>query len=235
MHLDPLWELWKQLRLWLGPTPCVYVPTKPTAAKARPVSAAGALICLDVLQALNLQSCQRGCKSVVHTAIRRDFSCSFIVARPLGLSCVFSPTSACGLPTHLCLLLRLPPGHVSLPRREGAKVATRARKSTQAGAPPSACGGRGWCMGKGCSGSPTLHAPLSHGAAFLWRPRFLPRTFLVEELLTPIPSGCLFAANSSPLPGSALQTPRSSPQPPSAPADTRLRLGSSGLWHAPSV
>ena len=43
------------------PNPCVYVPTKSTAAKTRPISAVGALtVCSDVLQALSLQSRSRG-------------------------------------------------------------------------------------------------------------------------------------------------------------------------------
>ena len=55
------------------PNPHVYVPTKPTAAKARPVPATGALVLLDVSQALNLGSCQWRCNSVVHT-VRGEIS-----------------------------------------------------------------------------------------------------------------------------------------------------------------
>ena len=84
------------------PNPHLYVPTKPTAAKARPVSAAVALFHLHVLQVLNLQSRQRGCKSVVPAATRRDFSSSSLDAWPLGLSCGFSPTSVCGPLTRVC-------------------------------------------------------------------------------------------------------------------------------------
>ena len=36
------------------PSSYIYMPTKLTAAKARPVSAAGALVLLDVSQVLNL-------------------------------------------------------------------------------------------------------------------------------------------------------------------------------------
>ena len=100
----PAVELWKQLRLaW--PNLCMYVPTKPTAAKARLVPPAGALVLSDVLQALNLGSHQRRCNSAVHAAVRRDFSSSSLVTRPLGFSCGFSPTSVCS--SHQSLLQRL--------------------------------------------------------------------------------------------------------------------------------
>ena len=92
------------------PNPCVYVPTKSTAAKVRPVLSAGAfIVCSDVLQVLSLQSRSQGCHSVVRAAARRDFSFSSLVAQPLGLSCGFSPTSSCGPPTGLCSQGRSPP------------------------------------------------------------------------------------------------------------------------------
>ena len=56
------------------PNPHVYIPTKPTAAKARPIPSIEALVRLDVLQVLNLRSCQQGYNSVVGAAMRRDFS-----------------------------------------------------------------------------------------------------------------------------------------------------------------
>ena len=47
-----------QILIW---TNChKYMPTKSTAAKARPISASGALICSDVSHALSLQSQQQG-------------------------------------------------------------------------------------------------------------------------------------------------------------------------------
>lgn len=60
--------------------PCGSMSTKSAAAKARPVSAAGALVCSSVLQALKLQSQSLGCKSKVHATLRRDFSFSSLVA-----------------------------------------------------------------------------------------------------------------------------------------------------------
>ena len=45
------------------PHPHAYMPTKPTAAKARPVPAKGALVLSDVLQVLNLGRFQRRCNS----------------------------------------------------------------------------------------------------------------------------------------------------------------------------
>ena len=81
----------------------VYMLTKPTVAKARPVSAAGVLAVLsDVPQVLNLGSHQWRCNSVVHAAVRRDFNSSSLATWLLSLSCFFSPISACGPPTTIC-------------------------------------------------------------------------------------------------------------------------------------
>ena len=53
MYLNLLWGLWRQLRLWPDTTH-VYMPTEPTVAKARPISAAGTLVVhSDVRQVLN--------------------------------------------------------------------------------------------------------------------------------------------------------------------------------------
>ena len=60
----------------------------------------------------------------------------------------------------------------------------------------------------------TLCVPLNNDTLLLWYLRLFPQTFLVVKLLTPVPSGCLFTANSCPLPGFALQTPLSSSQLP---------------------
>ena len=75
------------------------------------------------------------------------------------------------------------------------------------GVPPSAHGGwRGQRVGKGAVMVATPGEPLNNDALPLWCPRLLPQTFLIAELLTPVPSGCLFTASSCPLPGSTLQT-----------------------------
>ena len=76
------------------PNPCVYMPINPTDAKARPVSAAGALVDIsDISQVLNLGSCQWRCNSAFHAAMRRDFSSSSLVTQLLELSCGFSHSS----------------------------------------------------------------------------------------------------------------------------------------------
>lgn len=68
----------------------VYVPVKSTAAKARPVSAAGAFtVHSDILQVLSVQSQLMGCKSILCVAVRKDFISSSLVAWLLGLSCVY--------------------------------------------------------------------------------------------------------------------------------------------------
>ena len=103
MHLELLLELWRQLRPWLVPAPCMHMPTKPTAAKGRPIPAAGApIVCLDVPQVLNSQSQWQRCKSVAHAAMGKDFSPVSQVTRPLGLSCGLSPASAHGQPAGVC-------------------------------------------------------------------------------------------------------------------------------------
>ena len=77
----------------IWPNHHVYVPTKPAAAKARPISAAGVLVVhLDILQMLNLGSYRQRCNFVVCAAVRRNFSSSSLVTQPLGLNCGFSPT-----------------------------------------------------------------------------------------------------------------------------------------------
>lgn len=68
----------------------VYVPVKSTAAKARPVSAAGAFtVHSDILQVLSVQSQLMGCKSILCVAVRKDFISYSFVAWLLGLSCVY--------------------------------------------------------------------------------------------------------------------------------------------------
>ena len=86
---------------------------------------------------------------------------------------------------------------------------------------------------KGCNGGPIPCAPLNNDALLLWCPRLPLQTFVVVELLTPVPSGCLCTANSCPLPGSMFQTPLYSTQPPSTTGDTQLRLGCVRLRHRP--
>ena len=54
--------------------PYMYVPTKPTAVKARPVSDAEALmVCSDVPQTLIFQSQEQVCMSVFFMGVGRDF------------------------------------------------------------------------------------------------------------------------------------------------------------------
>ena len=78
--------------------------------------------------------------------------------------------------------------------------------------------------GRGYNGGCAPCTPLNKDALLLWCPWLFLQTFPFVELLTPVPSGCLFTANSCPLPGSALQTPLSSTQPPFTTGDSQLRL-----------
>lgn len=97
MCLDPLWELMETAQILTCSR-----PTKPTAAKARPISGAGAFIRSDILQVLSFQSQQQWCKSMVLAAMTRESSSSSFTAWPQELNCGFSPTSACGPPTSTC-------------------------------------------------------------------------------------------------------------------------------------
>ena len=73
---------------------------------------------------------------------------------------------------------------------------------------------------RGYNGSSAPCTPLENDTFLLWCPRFFLQTFPVVQLLTLVPSGYLFTANSCPLPGSVLQTPISSTQPPFATGDS---------------
>ena len=84
-----------------------------------------------------------------------------------------------------------------------------------------------------CNGSLAPYVPLNNDALLLWCSRLFLQTFPLVELLTSVPLGCLFTANSCPLPGSTLQTLFSSTQPPSATGDTQLRLGCTRLRYRP--
>ena len=88
---------------------------------------------------------------------------------------------------------------------------------------------------RACNGSSAPSTPLNNDALFLWCPGLFPQSFPVVELLTPVPSGCLFTANWSPLPGSTLQTPLSSTQPPFTTGNLQLSQECSELWGTPYV
>ena len=75
------------------------------------------------------------------------------------------------------------------------------------------------CGESGHNGGPAPCTPLNNGASLPSQSTLPPGAFLAAELLSPIPSGYLRAANSSPLPGSTLLTPRFSTQP------TATRIG----------
>ena len=180
---------------------------------------------------------------MVHTAARGDFTSSFLVAQPVGLSFGFGPISACGPPSGICSTLR----------QEGVDMETHwglcahssgrerrwwlieAHKPALLRAFPIAWVSRGVCMGREAT---VATLPITHHSTMalcLCGRQGLPAgTFPVAEFLTPRPLDWLLTANS-PLPRFALQIPYSSTQPPSIPVDTPLRLGHSRLWHTPSV
>lgn len=73
----------------------MYVLTKPTAAKARPVLAVrDIVICSVILLVLCLQNKLQGCQSAISAATWRGFSCFSLVAMLLALNCTLNPTSA---------------------------------------------------------------------------------------------------------------------------------------------
>lgn len=71
-----------------------------------------------------------------------------------------------------------------------------------------------WWAGGMKGGSSCYIVPLNNDILLLWCPGLLPQTFLILEILTAAPSGCLFTANSSLFPESALQTHFPAPRPP---------------------
>lgn len=87
------------------PKSCLYVTIKPTETRTRSIPVAGTLTALlDVLQTLDLGSHQWRCNSLVCAVARSKLQVQlfFSVARPLGFSCGFSPTSVCVPSTRVC-------------------------------------------------------------------------------------------------------------------------------------
>ena len=141
-----------------------------------------------------------------------------------GTQLCCQPPSPCGLPS--CCLLRLPHGtwvcpHVVdtppllVPVVAGASV-----------------------RGSGCSSGRACHAPLSHGASFLWRPRLLPQTFPVPGCGLPRSHPYRLFLHSQQQPSTRVCSPNPTfqppPPPPSTLAEPHFRLGCAGLWLAPS-
>lgn len=119
-----------------GPTPTCNVPTKSTAAKARPISATETLtVCSAVPQELNSHSWQQGCKFMVHAAVKRDFS---------------SPSLHCSWSSSV---VSAPPLHVRRPQGLWSQSCPRA---CPAGALPGALGRQGAAHGE--RGSPAVCA-----------------------------------------------------------------------------
>ena len=100
IHVNPLGKYGGRLDYSLVQLP-YYMPTKPTAAKARAVSTAGALVVyLAVPKLLNSGSCQWKCNSEVR-AVARRFQLFFGNMNP-ELSCGFRSNSSCVLSTGIC-------------------------------------------------------------------------------------------------------------------------------------
>ena len=115
-------------------------------------------------------------------------------------------------------------GSAQVPGAHGRRrLQPRGRQALSDGSPsqcpPKLVGGE-----RDYNGGSTPFVPLSNGILLLWCPRLFLQTLPIVELLTPVPSGCLFTANSCSLPGSMLQTPLSSTQPPFATGDSQLWL-----------
>ena len=167
-------------------------------------------------------------------AAGRDFSSPSLITQPLGLSFGFDPTSACEPPSGDCSTWV---GHACLLRQEKVKMAmTGALMFASMWSPSSAYRVRAWCLGRE---STMVPPPLARHSTMV--PHFQSRTLLppgespAVELLTPFPSGCLWAANSNLLPGSAFLTPCFNTQTLPSLADTCLRQGTQGwlprrLW-----
>ena len=114
----------------------MYVPTKPTAAKVRPLPATRTLVLSDVSQALNLGSLQRRCSSTVDTAVRRVSALLFQLRGPWASPVVAAPPLTVDHPPDSALEVagvqkpigqegtKLTIGAGGVPRWEGAGVVT---------------------------------------------------------------------------------------------------------------
>ena len=114
--LGPALGVTEEAQILAWSNPYVYLLTKPTSAKARPIPH------LDVPQVLTLQSQQRGCKSMVPTAARRSLS-SACTASEAQLW--FRPHLCVGA-SHQHLLLRLPQSALTSPGGGGGLASGRA-------------------------------------------------------------------------------------------------------------
>ena len=161
------------------PNSQVYVPTKPTAAKARPVPAAGALVVLpDVSQVLNIGSHQRRCNSTVHVPTRRFQLLSLSHTAP-GAQLGFLP-HLCMCSSHWSLLQRLQE-HMSLPGRKGPRWWFRWE-----GHPDGRCCGINWTVQAHQAAIRTGRSPRSGG---LWRRWWQGCVSWWEPSLVPVEAG----------------------------------------------
>lgn len=86
-----------QTLAWTNPH--VYVPKEPIDAKARSISAAGALVaCWDVPQVLDFQSVQWMCKSAVPQPGREISALFSLVTGPWGSALISAPLPHVGNP-----------------------------------------------------------------------------------------------------------------------------------------
>lgn len=75
MHLGPTVGARELAPVLTRLSPEVYVPTKPTATKARPAPATGpSTVLSDTSQTLNLQNWWLSCKFLVQATMKRGFS-----------------------------------------------------------------------------------------------------------------------------------------------------------------
>lgn len=232
------------------PSPAVYVPRKPTAARVRPFPAAGALVVLsDVSQALNLGSLQRRCSSTVDTAVRRVSALLFQLHGPWASAVVAAPPLTVDHPPDSALEVCWSTeahwagrNQVDNWGRRGAQVgggwgSNWNSKAYQLGIRVSRDRVEEAMEGDHRS-APVGALPRAHGGKGRCMRRALP--FACHSLMalcfygvqaSPMStSGCgaphsrLLMVNSSPLPWAALQTPHSSTQPlPSPPIPPNLR------------
>lgn len=138
-------------------------------------------------------------------ATRRGFSIASLVAQPLELSCGFNTISTYSSHQHLLRGDSEACVHTGQEAFKGfvkAGWVEGAQASLLMWVPYHFPWRQDWRVGKGDVKWPHLYTHThTDDTLHLWWCELLAQTFLVVELFSPFPSGCLFTANSCLLPG----------------------------------
>ena len=100
--LDLLWALWGQHRFWSGPAPTCSCPQSPQLSELDWFHLWEHSLSIQIFHRRRVYQANYGDLICGLCGWQKDFCSSSLVVPPLGLSCVFSPTSGCGPPTGVC-------------------------------------------------------------------------------------------------------------------------------------